>query len=484
MCAAPAQPPAIAARCSGMHLPLPRLILSIAALGATAPALATAAPPWTAPSPIAASDGGPSMQVAAQLAGNDAGLAIAVSAGATRPGDIGPSTVGSVFDGERFGAPLSLSEANIDYGPHSGAVATYAKTRLLAAGHLSRRDSSQAVFAFGRLTAGGASLGSARHLGPGNLLVGSVALAVNAAGDAAMVYPVCRSGCSRALVYLAVRKHGSSTISSTRVFDGSGPMPRVAAAVNERGDALAVWTTASEIRARVRTLGGKLRGSQRVGPIARGTVGSPTASLSKHRGELVGWLSQAVHEGDAGPGIVYAGQARDGGSFSTPARLADIPPALGSAAFLGDTGVRVRFDPRGRRLLMWTGFESDRFVVRSAELLGAANSGRADPTDAVLVSDPAVDTVLSDMEVTPSGRQLALLTEGIHGEAHIGQPTRVVAALRPAGAEGPFQREPVSDGSTAALSADATITGPGRPLAIWSPLGGTDTTSQRSGSLP
>ena len=70
--------------------------------------------------------------------------------------------------------------------------------------------------------------------------------------------------------------------------------------------------------ARVRTLGGTRRGAQRVGPIARGTVGSPTASLSKHRGELVGWLSQAVHEGDAGPGIVYAGQARDGGSGLLP----------------------------------------------------------------------------------------------------------------------------------------------------------------------
>lgn len=286
------------------------------------------------------------------------------------------------------------------------------------------------------------------------------------------------------MVYLAVRRHGTSTINSTRVFDGSGPMPRVAAAVNERGDALAAWTTAGDLQARVRTLGGRMRPVQRVGAVARGSVAAPSVALSAHRGELVGWVSQPVHEGDAGGATVSASQARDGGGFSAAAHLADIPAGLGSAAFVGDAGIRVAFDPGGRRLLTWTGYESGRFVARSAEMLSAANSGRADLADTVLLSDPAVDTVLSDLEVTPSGQQLALLDAGVRGDQQLGSPATVLAVVRAAGASGAFASEVVSDGDGEARSPDATIPGDGRALAIWSETGKDDQTSLRAAPLP
>src|SRR5438128_2614812 len=80
------------------------------------------------------------------------------------------------------------------------------------------------------------------------------ALAVDEAGDAAMVYSVVRdASCERILVYLAVRRAGSSQIRSTRLADGAGPFPRVAAAVNQLGDAVAVWSQAGTLWARVRT---------------------------------------------------------------------------------------------------------------------------------------------------------------------------------------------------------------------------------------
>ena len=52
--------------------------------------------------------------------------------------------------------------------------------------------------------------GRLRGLGPSTLHAHAPALAVNAAGDAAMVYAVCRdAGCARVVVYLAARRAGS-----------------------------------------------------------------------------------------------------------------------------------------------------------------------------------------------------------------------------------------------------------------------------------
>ena len=88
-----------------------------------------------------------------------------------------------------------------------------------------------------------------RPLGPSGMHAHRVALAVNADGDAAIVYPVCRdAGCTKVLVYLAVRRAGSSTFSSVRLADGSGPLPQVTVAINSRGDAMAVWSQASTLR--------------------------------------------------------------------------------------------------------------------------------------------------------------------------------------------------------------------------------------------
>ena len=271
------------------------------------------------------------------------------------------------------------------------------------------KNSSQAVFAFGRLTANHADLETPRALGPSDLHAGPTAIAVNAAGDAAMVYPVCRDAdCQKALVYLAVRKAGSSTISSTRLADGSGPLPRVAAAINTRGDALAVWTQASRVYARIRTAGGTVRDRQTVGTTVRGTHLAPSASLSTHRGEVVGWVSQAVSEGDGGPGTTSVAQARDGSAF-TSLKLADLP--AGTGRYVSGAGIRVTFDPFGRRLLAWTGFDNDKFTVHTAELHGAANNPSVSLTDPTVASDPAVDTILDDA-TTNTARRTAPDTAG------------------------------------------------------------------------
>ena len=66
--------------------------------------------------------------------------------------------------------------------------------------------------------------------------------------------------------------------------------------------------------ARILTAGGRLRDRQRVGATARGQQLAPVVALSKHRGELVGWVAQSVGEGDTSGGTVRAAKARDGGT--------------------------------------------------------------------------------------------------------------------------------------------------------------------------
>lgn len=470
-------------RCQGMRRLCAGLIIVVAVLGPGLASVAFAAEPWTSPSPMRYGATIAALRGPTQVAANSAGLAVAIADGGGS-GEVGPHTYASVFSNGVFLDPYRLSRANLAYGPYSGRIATYARSRLLAVGVQRAPDSAQVVVALGRLTPNRASLGAPRALGPAGMHAGGGALAVNDAGDAAIVYPVCRdAGCRRALVYLAVRRRGTSTISSTRLYDGGGGLlPRVAAAINARGDALAVWTTAGGVRARVRTLGGSLRATQRVGAIAPRTEPAPSAALSTDRVELIGWLSQTLIEGDGGPGSTYAAQARDGAPFSTPVKLADIPAQTGGM-FLGSVAVRVAFDRLGRRLVAWTGYEQGRFVVRSAQLQAAADSDRSELTDAVLISDPAADTILTDLEVTPTGQQVATLLSGIRTSQPVAGSAGVEVALRGSAAAGPFVREAVSDANAGAIAADSAIAATDRVITTWTMFGG-DFYSLRSGRLP
>jgi hypothetical protein len=459
-----------------MPLSRSKAAAALVAIGAlTAAPTAMAAAPWSSPAPLKATASA-GLMGSPSITANARGLAVAVSdVGGAAPA-IGPHATASVFTNGAFSDPFDLAPANVSFGPEVGAVAAYGQTRLLASGLVYAKASTRAVFAFGRLTANHADLETPRNLGPSNLHAGPTALAVNAAGDAAMVYPVCRdAGCQKALVYLAVRRAGSSTISSTRLMDGSGPLPRVAAAINARGDALAVWTQASRVYARVRTAGGTLRDRQTVGATVRGPHLAPSAALSTHRGELVGWVSQAVGEGDGSTGTTSVGQARDGDSFAS-LKLADLP--AGTGRYVSGAGVRVAFDPGGRRLLAWTGFDNDRFTVHTAELHGAATSRTVSLTDPQVVSDPTVDTILDDAATNAIGAQLLMILAGARGNDPPTGMTTVQAAQRPGAASGAFTRESVSGGTDYAFDARAALL-PDRALAVWATVSGQALFSQR-----
>ena len=353
------------------------VVLSLFTVAAV-PAVASAADPWSLPAPIRSNTTSAPLPGTPAVAANGSGQAIAVSnTGGALP-DIGPHAVGSAFSDGSFSDPKQLTGANVAMGPGSGGVLPYGQTRLLGAGIRARTSSAQAVVAFGRLAPGGATLDDPRGIGPADMHASRPALAVNADGDAAVVYPVCRAAdCRRVLVYLAVRRAGQSSFRSVRLADGDGPLPQVAAAVNDRGDVLAVWTQGSTVYARIRTAGGALRSRQRVGATIRGQHLAPSATLSRHRAELIGWLAQSVSEGDPSSGVAWVAQARDGGAF-TATRLGGVPAAAGAGHYVSEAGVRVAYGAQGRALVAWTAFDGDpatgRFATRLAQLRGAANS--------------------------------------------------------------------------------------------------------------
>jgi hypothetical protein len=359
-------------------------------------------------------------------------------------------------------------------GPGDGRVEPYGRTRIIGAGIRSAGSSSQAVVAFGRIAPSGASLDAPRGLGPAGLHAARATMAVNAEGDAAVVFPVCRdAACTRVLVYLAVRAAGTSTFRSTRLADGSGPLPQVAAAMNDRGDAMAVWTQASTLYARIRTAGGTVRPRQRVGPAIRGQHLAPAAVLSLHRAQLVGWLAQAVSERDGSAGTARVAQARDGGAFTTIS-LGTIP-ALGAGGYVSEAGVRVGYGSQGRAVVAWTGYEGGRFLVRQAGIRGAANNPSQSLTGVATLSQAGTDTVLSDLVVDTSGPTYALMLAGVRGNDPA-TPGGAVS-VRASGAE---EVAPPAAGAAQPFAADATLLSDGRVLAGWTTVGQGDLWSVRA----
>jgi hypothetical protein len=442
------------------------ILLATAGFATALPAAASAAPGDFGP-PLPLRSGGPaSLPGDPSVTLNADGLGVAVSdvGGSGVPG---PHSSASAFANGGFLDPFTFSGGTTRFGPSSGGVAAYAHTGLLSAGLHATTRSTQAVLAFGRLSANRATLGTVRPVGPSTMFASAPALAVDAKGDAAMVVPVCRDGgCNRSLIYLVTRRAGSSHLTTTRVAEATRTLPRVAAAINERGDALAVWTDNEDVDARIRTLGGTLRATQRVGATQRGSLASPSAALSLHRAELVGWSTQVVHEGDPTAGEVRAAQARDGGRFAS-VRLSTLP-ALSGQSVVGAV-VKVTFDPAGVRHLAWTGYDgtpaAGRFTVSSALLHGAANSGTATLVDRQVVSDPAVDTILDDLQTTTGGAELIAMRAGLRGDEAVDGRTAVQVASRPS-ASAAFVRATLSAPDELATSAHAALL-PDRAVVVW-----------------
>ena len=236
---------------------------------------------------------------------------------------------------------------------------------------------------------------------------------------------------------------------------------------------MAVWTQASTLYARIRTAGGTVRPRQLVGPAIRGQHLAPSAVLSLHRAQLVGWLAQAVGEGDGSAGTARVAQARDGGTFTTIA-LGTIP-ALGAGAYVSEAGVRVGYGSQGRAVVAWTGYEGGHFLVRQAGIRGAANNPSQSLTGVATLSQAGTDTVLSDLVVDPSGPTYALMLAGVRGNDPA-TPGGAVS-VRASGGE---EVAPAAAGAAQPFGAAATLLSDGRALAAWTTVGQGDAWSVRA----
>ncbi|UTI64111.1 hypothetical protein NBH00_22580 [Paraconexibacter antarcticus] len=389
------------------------------------------------------------------------GVAVADTGGTLASGAAGPHTLATAFTNGVFLDRKTFTPTNTAVGPDNGQLAPYAHTGLAIAGLHRTHTASQAVLSFGRLGPNRAQAGALHPVGPAGLQAHAPVLAADPAGDLAMAFAVCRDGgCRSSLVYLATRRAGSSHITTTRVGTSTRTLPRVAVAINGRGDALAVWTDLERVRARVRTAGGTLRATQTVGATQRGSLAAPSAALSLHRAELVGWSTQVVHEGDPTAGEVRVAQSR-GGAFAQT-RLATLPALSGQS--VASAVVRVAFGATGLRRLAWTGYDGGHFTVRTALLHGAANSGTASLVDAQTLSAPRDDAILDDLELA-GPRTLVVLRSGLRGdEPQPGGEAVQVAEQRTA--SGPFALATVSGSDPVDGPADAALI-PGRALVVY-----------------
>ena len=178
---------------------------------------------------------------------------------------------------------------------------------------------------------------------------------------------------------------------------------------------MAVWTQGRHrcTRGSARRAGscGRAAGS------ARRSVGqhlAPSAVLSLHRAQLVGWLAQASVRGSTGrrasPGSPRRATAppsrRRGWARSRPSATATTSRRPGCAS---------RTARGAGQLVAWTGYENGRFVVRQAQVKGAANNPSQSLVGVATLSQPGVDTVLSDLVVDPSGPSYVLMLAGARG---------------------------------------------------------------------
>jgi hypothetical protein len=200
--------------------------------------------------------------------------------------------------------------------------------------------------------------------------------------------------------------------------------------------------------------------------------------LSLHRAQLVGWVAQAVSEGDGGPATSWVAQAR-GGTF-TATQLGTVPD-LETGRYISEAGVRVDYGSRGRALVAWTAYDASasRFLVRLAQLRGAANSPSQSLTNTTTLSDPAVDTVLSDFLADPSGPEYALMLAGVGGADP--SPRGGAVSVRASGGEEVLPPQPTA-GQPFGL--DATLLSDGRVLAAWTTPGQADAFSVRATPVP
>src|SRR4051795_612866 len=374
-------------------------------------ATAAAAPPWSAP---AAVQGAPASDPALAFNGGGLGLLATDTGGGSSPDAVGPHTVAALSD-DNVSFPGPMSAMTATNFALSDRFALYALSRIAGIGtHFSRRH-SRAGLVFG---AAGDKLTEVRSVGPTDRSGTAEAIAANNSGDVAASFGVCsNNACRHQSLYLVVRRRGDAPLPSIRV-DNVAVRQISTVAINGRGDMLIAWQANGGVFARIRTAGGTLYATERLGNPGE-PVRAISAVLTAGRAAAVAWEAQSVSEGTPGsPATVDATFKEAGAShhFHSSQRLATVP-ALATGHYVGARAVKVVLSPDERITAAWTGYSNGRFVVRAADLSDFRFVG------AQALSDPAVDAVLHDADAGPSSELAVAWETGVAGvDPGVGTP--------------------------------------------------------------
>src|SRR4051812_4393626 len=351
------------------------------AVAVASTATAAAAPPWSAP---AAVQGAPASDAA--LAFNAGGLGVLATdtGGGSSPDAVGPHTVAALSD-DNVSFPGPMSAMTATNFALSDRFALYALSRIAGIGtHFSRRH-SRAGLVFG---AAGDKLTEVRSVGPTDRSGTAEAIAANNSGDVAASFGVCsNNACRHQSLYLVVRRRGDAPLPSIRV-DNVAVRQISTVAINGRGDMLIAWQANGGVFARIRTAGGTLRATERLGNPGE-PVRAISAGLGPKRAPGGGGGGAGGNEGPPrAPGARHASFKAGGAShhFHSAQRLA-VVPALATGHYVGDRAAKVVLAGDGRITAAWTGYAAGRFVVRTADLSGFRFVA------AQTLSDPAVDAI-------------------------------------------------------------------------------------------
>jgi hypothetical protein len=442
--------PAGVARRFGDMSRLLALLLTAAALGA--PATAVAAPPWSAPATIP-NGLGSSTPIVVTAAGNAELLAPISRTALGSSGGPPSELIGVGADGQPGPArPVAIA---------AGLLTTYARNRVAIAGSTlvdgTITDRSHSTVALG--TAGGA-LGAAHGLSAstGQHVFG---LSGNARGDLAVV-----TGDASHARTVYVRRAGTSAFRAALRIAVSSRARGATIVVGPEGDVLVVWEDDHEIFARHLGPTGHAGAVHRIGD---GVQSQLQAAIDDSGRLEVAWKTQRVSEGESNtPAIVRFATAAPGHGFG-PQLTVETVGASGSGRFVGAPGVRLIAEADGSTLLAWTGFDGSHFVVRESEVV----SGHRDAPQTL--SPAGADAVLGDAATGANGAAIVAWRSGVQGaDPAPGATPTVFASHRDAGAAAFGAPEQVSGSGENAATAPFAALDPvsGRSFVVYAPLAG------------
>ncbi|HEX2105236.1 MAG TPA: hypothetical protein VHF51_16410 [Solirubrobacteraceae bacterium] len=379
--------------------------------------------------------------------------------------------VGQAGDGGTVGAQSTTNlDTFLPFRPLTAAdfpltddVATYATTRLVGLGTRIGHPTDRAGLVFGQV---GTKLTDVRLVGPTDRAGRARALDVNDRGDTAATYGVCANrACVLQALYLVVRRAGRSPGGLIRI-DNRAVRQLSTVTVNQRGDVLVAWQADRGVYARIRTAGGTLYRTQRLGNPGQ-PVNAISAVLTANRAAAVAWEAQSASEGVPGsPATVDAAFKAAGARhrFHSAQRLATVP-ALRTGHYVAERRVRVVEAADGAIHAAWTSYVNGRFVVQTGTLRGFRFGA------VQTVSDPAMDAVLADLDAGPSAELAIAFRTGVAGADPGTGPAGLRAALRAPGAAAFGPAETILENADTPVEATLRFDpATARPVAAWRSL--------------